>query len=275
MKNLSKFLTLVFLFGVFFPSYNMYADGKKVCVTAEIAKNKLKLNDELVDKLASSKIFEQFYYKLFILGVTASTNLSYKSEQEIATILQSLEKNDLTTAEAYKLVGVSDSAISENFNNKFTKLKEELQKSFPELSIMNKDDGQSVIEKAIIKADLLGKATTLLTKDECYRNAMTANANCQSDGYWWENAIPYVLVACVSSYILCGSIAAYVGAGPAGVVAVVAFLSQAAGYCSAAVFGALGIDRVARFEACKINFETRNEACFRQFGEIDNGAANN
>ena len=263
---------MTFLFGMFFPSYHAYANGSKHIEF----ENKIMFNDDLVDKLSVSKTFEKFYNKAFILSITLSANLAVNTEgQNEAIKLKLVEINDKKTfteagnLEAYKILGFENIPEIKIFDSKLNELKIKLQREFPELVIMNKDELNRTLKSAIEKGGLESKAITLLTRDECYANAGNLYSDCLTQPSWFLKVVKRCAIVCFVGAIACailgtaGTASAVIAAG-CGTLFGICFTG-----CGAA-FG-LGISNISG--ECTDQYNARQTACINQFGVETGGGA--
>jgi hypothetical protein len=271
MKNIAHSFIMIFLFGIICPSYQAYAEGKVVSIIIEKEQKKIKLMVDLSDKLATDKVFEELFNKIFILSIYTNINLSLQSEKEIERIKERVEviksKNEITFSdgdEVYKLLGFNDSNMTTTFDKKVENLKTKLKQSFPELTLLTDDEFKNVATSAIEKGNLQSKAEALLTRDECFQNARNAYAINSTTPFWGRGAVIALIVVCLIAVIACAVVLVIFTAGAA-FGAATAMLPYSAGCVGAAgVF--YGLAAAAVQERANTIFTNSNTSCLDQFG---------
>jgi hypothetical protein len=292
MKNIAYSLCMIFLFGILCPSYQAYAKGSEVSIGLEKIRVKKILNNDLIDKLAASKVFEQFYYKTFIFSAYASLNAVTKSEKELQIESKKVEKlsnkNAITSndvSEIYETLGFKYDAGMQNFLAKTHELTIRLSKEFPELGTLNKDEVEFIMQSAITKANLEAKATMELTKDECFKNARVKYYQCISYAFWCTIAFVALGAVCLAAFIACLVIAGLIETATAAVttspipltfsVAFARLLLPYALSCVTFAAGALGVqDYSTPYARCNEELNSLTANCVAEFGPPNSVGAN-
>ena len=268
MKNTFKIIMVIFLFGFILPSGQVFANAKKSSFLIEKVQLKSSLNEDLINKLAEDKNFEQLYYKTFILNISVAFNLMGKSEKELSDLdnkMQDIKKSnvasDLENSIIFKLYGYQDISVVESVINKINYLKELLFITYPELKKMNFSESENIFSLAIAKADLGNKTLLLFDRNSCFTSASKDYSNCLNANTWLRAIIGVALVACVIGTIVCAS-------ATAGTTAAALFPLFTG--CTVAVFGAFGTGFTT--SNCDNSFKLRIDSCIAQFGNAAGGA---
>ena len=224
MKNIALSLTMTFLFGMFFPSYQAHAKGN---LSFDVAKNlqlNAKFSDKLVDKLAKSKTLENIFIKYFTLNLFTSMNRSVLSRDVVKVFDERIRENqEISLADnnmAINMLGFSNNAEFSYFNEKLAVLQLKLNNEFPELSLMNLEDRENIIQNAIVKGNLVNIAIEFANNDECLAYASKMQTNCLNPGAKWYQKI---MLAAIAICVVAACIAISAGAAltlPGSVVAI-------------------------------------------------------
>ena len=227
---------MTFLFGSFFPSYQAYANGKKHIEFNKIHNSSL-LNEDLVDKLAKSKVFESYFNSLYILVFSSQLSLSNKSSKQLEEIelkLKNITDSKGTTEDVYKVLNLD---VDKSFDLKINELNVKLQNEFPELTLINKVEKEKIIENAIIKGELVTKF--LNANDDCIKNASEEYGKCLHGVSWYRFAAAIAGGVCVIALIACVAVAA-LGTGGSGGFALAVALEPYMLRCVVSAFSFFG-----------------------------------
>ncbi|MFV8353353.1 hypothetical protein [Flavobacterium sp. XS2P14] len=273
MKNIAYSLTITFLFGMFFPSYQAYAKGNNSFATLPKMQFNTKFTDDLVNKLSLSKTFAAYYYQLHTIAVYTSTALSTKSDAQLnqvsSRIEQIIEKKDNNIDNLYSELGL---IVDKDFTTKTNDLLVKLKSEFPSLTAMSESQLSDVINKSIIKGDLLNRAVAFDARNNCYDNANSAFAKCIAGRNWYAKLVGAVAVICVAALIVCLAVATF-ETGGAGAIAFAEALKPGTILCIKYAVAAFTTDAVAVTVECDQDNAVRISNCHAQFGSLTGGGA--
>lgn len=260
---------MTFLFGIFFPSYQAYAKGNNTFATMQKVQLNTKLNDDLVNKLASSKTFEAYYYSLFTLAMYSALSLSNKSEKQLEQVSLQLEqivdKKDNNINNVYAALGLE---VDKAFTLKTDELQVKLKNEFPALTVMDENQIKEVVNRAILKGDLEAKAIAFGAKDECFNTAAKEYTKCTSGSRWWSAAAGIACVVCVVALVACLGATALVTDG--GSLAFAASLLPYTRACVVTTLTMFGLS--AEFNStCDSQNKVRVESCATAHGTFAAG----
>lgn len=194
MKNIALSLSLVFLFGLFFPSAKAYSNHNNYVLDVNL-QSKFSLNDNLINRLATSKTFEHYFYSLFTIGSITVSNMSMKTEKNLKESLEKLEiiknKENATISD---FTGLADFKIDKESIRILNDYAEKFKIEFSELLLMSSEQKEDILNKAIIKGDLVNKARTVFADMEsCKKDAVREYVYCMNHNSW----VRYALATCV------------------------------------------------------------------------------
>jgi hypothetical protein len=271
MKNIAYSLIMTFLFGSFFPSYQAYAKGNNTFATMQKAQLNTKLNDDLVNKLASSKTFEAYYYSLFTLAMYSALSLSNKSEKQLEQVSLQLEqivdKKD-NNNNVYAALGLE---VDKAFTLKTDELEIKLKNEFPALTVMDENQIKEVVNRAIVKGDLEAKAMAFGVRDDCFNNAAKEYTKCTTGSKWWSATAAIACGICVAALIACVLVTAFATAGTSAVAFAAALLPYTK-ICISTTLTMFGLS--GQFNTtCDIQNKIRVESCVTAYGVFNGGGA--
>lgn len=273
MKNIALSLTMTFLFGMFFPSYQVYAKGNNTFAATKNLQLNSKFSDDLVDKLSLSKTFAEYYYQLHSIAVCTSMSLSTKSDAQLnqvsSRLEQIIEKKDNNIDNVYSAIGLN---VDKDFTTKTNDLLVKLKSEFPSLTAMSESQLSDIINKSIIKGDLTNRAVTFDARSDCYDNANNAFARCIAGRNWYAKLVGAIAVVCVASLIVCLAVIAF-ETGGTGAVAFATALKPLTISCIKYAVGAFAAEAIAVTAECDQDNSVRINNCHAQFGGLTGGGA--
>ena len=275
---------MTFLFGMFFPSYQAHAKGNNTFAASEKVQLNIKFNDDLADKLASSKTFEKIFNNYFVLAFLFNNNIHSISAEEFKQLEERLSSAKILKIEdnnsINNMLGFNNNTELIEFSTRFTKLNEKLNFEFPELSLLSPDSKENVIKNAISKGNLVEKAFAVSERNDCF-NKVTANWNtCMYGGMGWKAKLM------LSATIICGA-AALITAFTAGIV--ITLSTEGIGFpegiltggqlfvyltarCAQFSAAALTVVEVGETVLCQTKQFAETELCVKQYGLPAGGA---
>ena len=276
MKNITYSLLMIFLFGSLFPSAQAYAKGNNNVATLPKVQFNSKLNDDLVNKLASSKTFESFYNQTAILSFHMSLTLAVISEKERAILVEKLDKfnsneklNESNNNEMLKFLGFDNPDDVSITNKRLSDLKIKLNNEIPELSMLSNSNLEIVMTKAIQQAGLEAKFAALASANECYENAHKDYTKCAAGSRWWRNAAAAAGVLCAALILACYLAVLTI---PGGAAATSAFI-LAMGSCVNFAVNAFNLNSAEISTTCVTTYKELNSECIRIWGaQVPGGA---
>lgn len=230
MKNIAYSLIMTFLFGSFFPSYQAYANGTKHIEFNKI-QNKTILNEDLINKLAVSKVFENYFNATAAIAYNIAVSYEFKSEEQKLEINNKF-KNVYQNNEIKSTIDLDKEALamavktntSPDDINQFDKqmfiLKNKLFSQFPELAKANQLDLRNIIDGAILKGGLMEKFTKNVVDagSDCRKDAVNKYDKClRPRATWYQALLITGVVLCFIGALICVGI----GATAAGAITVV------------------------------------------------------
>ena len=270
MKKISYALTMITLFGTFFPCFQAHAAGKKY-IEFKNFENTTKNNEDLANKLANSKTFEAYYYYMYTLTMFATASLSTKSDKDLKQIsskLEAIADGTDVISDTYDIIGLKTDKV---YTERISKLKSTLQTEFPELVLLDEIQRSAVVNNAIVIGNLQGKALAAADKDSCFNDAIGGHTACLANGRWWKAAAVVAGVICVIAVIACLAAGTIVTVG-AGTAAFAAALLPFASACAGGIFLSFNLTSPAS-TACDNTFKTLTKSCADQYGKLTEGGA--
>lgn len=271
MKNIAYSLIMTFLFGTFFPSYQAYAKGNNTFATMQKVPLNIKLNDDLVSKLASSKTFEAYYYSLFILARYSALSLSNKSEKQLEQVSlqlkQIVDKKD-NNNNVYAALGLD---VDKTFMLKTDELQVKLKNEFPALITMDENQIKELINNAVAKGDLEAKAMAFGARDDCFNDAAKEYTKCTSGTKWWSATAGLACAICVTALVACLLATAFATAGTSAALFAAALLP----YTQKCIVATLSMFNLSTGfnSVCDSQNTVRVEGCVTAYGALTAGGA--
>lgn len=269
MKNIAHSLLLTLLFGIFFPSYQAYASGKKFSIALE--KQKIN-NDNLVDRLANSKTFEYYFTSVYYICMITQANLSTKNEKQIKEFSKKIE--DLQKIENYTFEDISnktDLKINKDFNEKFVKIKQKYLTEFSDLFLLDEQQKVSILERAVEKGNLFDKAKlAVVDTQSCFDTSNTSYANCMTKGANLGKVATILAFICAGAVFLCLAELTF----GTSTVAAVGIVVTAFGFCLGAAATALNnVYGGSTDSNCASALNSNLNSCVLQYGPLTFGGA--
>ena len=264
---------MTFLFGSFFPTYQVYANSNKY-LKFEKVQNVAHYNEDLVERLANSKTFESFYYSLFILGTAANYNLSIMPEKQSKETIAKLETiknskdsnlNDACSALGFKI----DKLAVEKINELQVKFKSE----FPDLALLDQEQREQIINKAVVLGNLNEKVTLYADSKSCLKSASREQGNCIANGQWFRSMTATCAAVCYFAALSCAIGIAAATAGT-GIAAAFVALTTLAGGCAVVCLTAFVVSVSETVERkCSAGYLTDLQICALLYGTPASGNA--
>ncbi len=262
---------MIFLFGIFFPSYQGYASGKKLIIAIE---KQIINNDNLVDRLATSKTFEHYYTYVYYASMITNVILSTKNEQqkkEFSEKVKDVQKIENCTYEGF--LNKTDLNMTKDFYEKFEKLGQNIRTEFPDLLLLDNQQKEIIISRAAEKGNLTAKAQlATVTTQSCFDEANKAFGTCYSDKAWLRTAAFRYTIGCIVGALACAAtiVLTTFGAGAPGAFIILAAIFI---FCATAGFRILNNYWDGTQEAtCASIHSSALTSCVLQYGSITLGS---
>lgn len=253
MKNIAYSLIMTVLFGSFFPSAQAYANGNKYTEFNRVYNSSF-LNEDLINKLAVSKVFESYFNATAAISYNIAVSYEFKSEAQKSEIINKFknvyQNNEFKStidldkealAMAVKTNTTADDIVQ--FDKQMFILKNTLFNQFPELAKASGSDLRNIIDSAISRGGLIGKFTKNVVDagSDCRQNAVNKYDKClRPQATWYQSLLITGVVLCFIGALICTAL----GATAAGAVTAVT------GGAASAVAAPIASGCLALFTTC-------------------------